>query len=500
MFPQIQSSSTNLKNENKIFSRLAYGIIALSALLRILLFLQNRSLFIDEASLSSQLVGKTYAQLFGNFKDQFAPPFFSVIVKTATEIFGSTEYALRLFPLIFGILGLVLFYKVCKEFLTPKHIIFPLLLFGFSMNMVQYSTEVKQYSSDVALALAMLLLCLKIRPSSIQNSHFLIWSIIGIFSVWFSMPVVFVLFAVGIYYGLSFLQKGKKQQILFLGFTILSWLASFRIYFFSIIKNDLGLEKLENYHAPFFLPLFPTSLEDWAKIGNILLSFYRTAIGSTAVAIGWGMFSTAVGIYAVFKKEKLLIILLLLPILTVMIASGLQYYSLIPRLTLFFIPTIILLIGWGTQKILAFSPKVLQWVVLAFLAIIIFNQSSFPYFFNRFEIEELRPVLKYVKQHSSPDELKYVHYQAENAYVFYSQFYKEKGDCHLENAVVGVWNDRVDQWFIDRKEEKIWFVFSHFEQQNIDAILSALDGKTQIKDHFKTTGASCYLLEKSSTN
>jgi hypothetical protein len=485
-----------LKNNDQLFTRLAYGIILSAAILRIIVFFQNRSLFIDEASLGTQIIDKSFPGLFGNFVDQFVPPLFCVIVKSATELFGNTEYALRLFSLICGLFSLFLFYEFCKTFLEPKHVIFPILLFGFSMFMVQYSTEVKQYSTDVAFALGILLLSLKISPRTIQNQHFILWIILGIVSIWFSMPAVFMLFGVGIYYGISFLKVKNWNKFLFLSFVVIAWLFSFGIYFFTIIQNDLGIEKLENYHSPFFIPLPPTSLADFKKIGNILLSFYQTAIGATFFAIAWGILSTIFGIYALFKKDKMIAWLLILPILAAMFASGLQYYSLLPRLTLFFIPILVLFIGLGTQLLLSRSSNALQWLIIIVMAINVINQKGFHYYFQRFEIEELRPVLNYVNKHSSSEDLKYIHFQAENAYVFYSQFYNFKEECYLENAVQGLWSDRVSELLIERKEPKIWLIFSHFKEKEINDILSKFKDKIIIKESFQKTGASCYLLEK----
>ena len=485
-----------MKNSEILYKRLAFAVIFFAILLRLIVFFQNRSLFIDEASLSAQVIDKSFAGLFGNFVDQFAPPLFCVLLKAATLIFGSTELALRFFPLAFGIGAILLFYHFCKHFLEIKHVIFPLFLFCFSVFMVQYATEAKQYTADTAIALGALLYCLKISPTSIKTKHFFQWGIFGILSIWFSMPVVFILFAVGVYYGFSFIQKQNWRLLLKLSLVIAFWLLSFGIYFFTIIKNDLGIEKLENYHAPFFMPLLPTTSADLIKIGNILLSFFRTATGSTTVAIGWGIISVLIGIYFIFKKDKFVVMLISLPVLMAIIASGLQYYSLIPRLTLFFIPIIVLFIGKGTQVLLDAAPKYAKWLIIFIMTIVVVNQKSYPYFFQRFEIEELRQVLNYVNENSKPEELKYVHFQAENAYVFYSQFYKYKENCSFENAIVGLWNDRVSQLIINRNETKIWVIFSHFDQKEIKKILAELKDHFEVIDSHEKTGASCYLLKR----
>ena len=92
--------------------------------------------------------------------------------------------------------------------------------------------------------------------------------------------------------------------------------------------------------------------------------------------------------------------------------------------------------------------------------------------------------------------LKYIHFQAENAYVFYTQFYKYKESCHFENTVKGLWSDKVGEFLINRKEPNIWLIFSHFKEAEIDKVLSEFNNQLIIKDRFQKTGASCYLLKR----
>jgi len=60
-------------------------LLSLAALLRCIVYFQNRSLFLDEANLSRNIVEKPYWELFGQLDyEQFAPPFYSCAVKFCT--------------------------------------------------------------------------------------------------------------------------------------------------------------------------------------------------------------------------------------------------------------------------------------------------------------------------------------------------------------------------------------------------------------------------------
>jgi uncharacterized membrane protein len=86
---------------------------------------------------------------------QTSPLAFLIVEKLVTQIFGSSEYALRFFPLVCSIVSLFLFYNITKRLLSPRGISLALTLFAVSWPLIYYSSELKQYSSDVTVALSL---------------------------------------------------------------------------------------------------------------------------------------------------------------------------------------------------------------------------------------------------------------------------------------------------------------------------------------------------------
>ena len=66
---------------------------------------------------------------------------------------GVNEYALRLIPLLAGIGSLFLFFAVAKRCLRPEGALAALALFAACDSLICYSSEVKQYSTDVFVCL-----------------------------------------------------------------------------------------------------------------------------------------------------------------------------------------------------------------------------------------------------------------------------------------------------------------------------------------------------------
>jgi 4-amino-4-deoxy-L-arabinose transferase-like glycosyltransferase len=469
-------------------------IIVLGMALRVFMYYQNRSLFIDEASLSSQLIERPYSGLFDNLKYQYTPPLFAVAVKSATDIFGANEYALRLIPLIASLLGIVLFFQLCRQYLEDKYCLLPLFLFSFGMPMLRFATEVKQYSTDVMIAIFLMLICYRWKVEDFNLKKLLLFSSLGAIVVWFSMPGVFMLFGVGMHYLYEVYKKKRWVKAVFVIGSILCWLVSFGIYYFSIIRDDIGLKGLEDYHGRFFLPLIPTSMEEIYQIKNILLSFFQTAIGATTVAVVFGILTSTWAIFYLIKKDKGKVLLFTLPILAAMLASGLKLYSLIPRLTLFFIPIIILLIGIGTAQLFERSPKWFRWILLIPVFIILINQKGYQYFYKPFQIEELRPVLNYVGEKRKSGDGAFLHYQAENAYVFYSQFYEESEKLEIPGIYIGDWSEPLEDIKL-LEYNRLWLVFSHVGEEETKRYVDYLKKGYKEKDTFETEGARAVLLE-----
>ena len=134
-------------------------LLAYGALLRLTQYLFNRSLWVDESMLSLNIVNRSFAQLLRPLDyNQGAPLGFLLAQRWYVDLFGPGEYALRLFPLLCSFASLVLFYQLAKKCLERNAIAVAIGLFAILLPLTYYSSEAKQYSSDVAVALCLLLL------------------------------------------------------------------------------------------------------------------------------------------------------------------------------------------------------------------------------------------------------------------------------------------------------------------------------------------------------
>ncbi|MCB9283529.1 MAG: hypothetical protein H6563_05590 [Lewinellaceae bacterium] len=436
------------------------------AALRIAVFFQNRSLFLDEANLARNIAQRDLSALLQPLDyGQFAPPLFLLATKWNTLLLGNTEYALRLLPLLAGLASLFLFYRITTG-LIPS---FParwlaVWIFSFHTTLLRYATECKQYGIDVFAAVLVLWLALRQGERPFQWKQAIIWTFLGMVICWLSMPVVFILSGVGIYWIYVFWKKNDRASLGRVAVSIAGWLLSFGLFFFFFLRSDAEGDYLQNYHQPYFLPLLPASAAEWKQWGGLLFQLLKGFSGSTAAAqvvgglgllgawIGWG------------RARKGMVLLWSLPVLSCLIASGFHYYSLLPRLTLFLTPLLILTAAYGWHVWWEKSGKWPRVAILAGLVLMGSRHTGFRFFTRPYLVEDLKGALAFLEANQHANEGLYVWKWAVPGVDFYTRLYAHPYSLKFGETV------NSDQHFAEELARicdhtppngRVWLLYNH---------------------------------------
>ena len=175
--------------------RVALGVLGFGVLLRLVRYLSDRSLWLDESYLAINLMTRPYRALLQTLDyNQGAPIGFLWAERLALDVFGDSELSLRFFPLLVGLASLVLFYLVAREVLQPLAFLIALVLFATMEPFVRYSAEVKLYGLDVAVTLGLLYVFTRVvETGNFSVRRALALAVAGPLAVSFSHPSVFVL-------------------------------------------------------------------------------------------------------------------------------------------------------------------------------------------------------------------------------------------------------------------------------------------------------------------
>jgi hypothetical protein len=395
--------------------RLLAVLVAVGSFLRLTIWMQARSFYIDEANLLRNYAERGYTELLRPLDyRQYAPPLFSSAVKAVTAHFGYGELASRFVPLVAGLGTLVVFAAIARRWLTPLGAGLATAFVAFGGIYLDLATVAKQYSSDALVAL------LLVWAAERQLRHFTfsgraagLWAAAGALLVWASMPAVFGLTGVGAALAWRF-GRGREASIAQwarLGLVGATWGASFGAYFFLLLKTDAQGTGLQAYHADFFLAFPPRDAADWALLGEQLRGLADRAFGKTTLALGLALLGSLAGIRRLASTHPAHLFLLLLPLVGALAASALHYYSLLARLMFFAMPALVLLIMTGLEP--AFGRRGLGIGVLAVVLAVLGNQQRVAPLFGdifRTDFADVRAGLRYAQAHRQPDDLLFAYY------------------------------------------------------------------------------------------
>jgi hypothetical protein len=500
---------TQKSSSDRIFPRrLSLAAVALGCLLRIVQYLLDRSLWMDESYLSLNILHRSFAGLWGALDyHQGAPIAFLLLEKSAVRLWGGSEYVLRFLPLLAGLASVLLFYKLASKVLPARAVPVAVGLFAISPALIYYSAEVKQYSSDAAIAL--LLYCLTIEGSRSQwkAGRTALAALAGALAIWMSHSSIFVLAGIGATISIALAVRKDWARLARVSVVGLCWMASLAVCYIVALRKLAGDGELLNYWNANFMPFPPRSVADFKWLVDSFFGFFSTSAGLKFSGLAALVF--VLGCISMFRKSAERFFLLLSPAIITLLASGLHKYPFGGRLTLFLVPPVLLLMAEGAEAIRSSASASLPATGVVLITLLFLDPGT--YILHHFakphsEIvqpgvmlpEEIRPVVSYVRNHEKPDDLVYVFYGAEPAFDYYA----ERDSFPRNNVEIGraAGNDlRIYESDLDRlRGRRVWVLLSHIhgagaqESKYIEFYLGGLGPRL---DSLFVAGAEAYLYD-----
>ncbi|OKH25095.1 hypothetical protein NIES1031_14745 [Chroogloeocystis siderophila 5.2 s.c.1] len=497
------------KTLNKVLfspQRLPWTIISFGILVRSVQYLYNRSLWNDEAALALNILNRSYVELLEPLDyDQGAPIGFLFIEKLATQLFGDSEYSLRLFPFLSAIISLFLFYRLAQRCLQPSTVWIALALFSSLHIIVYYATEVKQYSSDVAIAILSSLLFIDLSRVRLNPTQVITYSVLGATLIWFSHPIVFVLAGIALSQLVLALIGQRVTTILKLLIIYLVWAISFCILY-TVTLQDLA-NQTDLFNSWESRGTFPNSIGDFSWFLTTFWEFFHKPLGFPDVFLGVTVFTFFLGCVSLIKTNSKLLLILVSPVIITFFAAYLKIYPFDGRLVLFLTPFFILLISEGVALIKYTKKNQIKIRTLILILLLVPPLGTATYLMIKpYEKQEIRPIIAYIKEHQQLNDIIYVYQRAE----FQFKYYANKFGYQAEDYILGIDDlDKQDGQGISDKEwqrytsdldklrgkQRVWIVFSHVRSwaQEKERVTTYLDTFGRQIDAFETKGSYVYL-------
>lgn len=266
----------------------------------------ERSLWLDEAWVANSLLEPSLSEMF--FYDkwlQTTPPGFLVLARLSIQLWGLQNMVFRLVPYICSVWALIATWLALKNFIPSRRFfILPVALaaFAFAPLNVEYARNLKQYSSDVAVAATLLYLAQSRRS-------WLTWALPV--APFFSYPAVFLI------PGLIFLAPRKAL-------TIAASLASFLFL-----------------HLVFIQPNQSAALRAHWAFEYHSVNQIKRLLSKSAILF----YLSLPCLLLVRRRLRMLFSLVLAPILLAAAAEMLDLYPLTGRTAMFLLPSLTLALG-----------------------------------------------------------------------------------------------------------------------------------------------------------
>jgi len=476
---------------------LVVALILLGIGFRLVPLIQNRDLWIDEAMLALNLVERSPARLLEPLDwNQGAPVGFLLLMKGTITLVGTSEWGLRLFPFTVSLLGLLGFAWLARRMLPTPASTLALALMALNPILISYAAECKQYALDAAITVGLFGLAFRLLQGACDTWRLGVLTGCGTIAVWFSHPAAFVLGGIGTALFLDAASQRDRKRIATNVAMIGCWLASFALCYF-LTQRHLGKSLyLLDYWSGHFWRL-PTSSGDVAWLIDHGFGFFAYPGG-----LGGGEFKVGgiaallglVGVAAIWRDRWQVAVAMVVPVMLVLLASGLHKYPFAGRLLLFLVPLMLLAVARGTSEVVsALRPSqlhaagVMVGVLLLAPLVETLQQISRP-----MRHEQITEVLATVRDRVQPGDKVYLYYSAVPAFTFYT-----RNEPLLAQITIGsasrqnrtVYRDELRKF---AGEPRVWVIFAHRHGSEESQICAYAESLGNCEEEVRRSGAAAY--------
>lgn len=398
-----------------------WTLVILGIVLRIRQYAWRGSLWTDEARTSLDIQHLGFAALLHPLPLLQGAPWGYLWAERASFLaFGSNEYSLRLVSFIAGVAAVLLFRVLARRVLPGWSACLALGLVAVSPTLVQYSSQVKPYSDDVAVSILVLLVGLRALDEDSAARRWT-WAIVAAAGVMFSFASLFPALAVAILMVWQGLRRRKPVIVLHVAAGSLLWSAFFLLQYFLSLRPIADTPFMRAFWASGYDP-HPSSFSSsihW--LTRELESVARDPLGLTpAWLVG---ILTIIGLAAMVRRRPWAASALAVLVVMVIVAGIAGRYPLYGRTDIFLIPIVALAacgattiggVGAGRMWLIRLAATGLVLSIAASSLVAAAGDTVHPPVITAF-----RQAYLFARHHATPPTPIYINDEAAAVFVYY---------------------------------------------------------------------------------
>jgi Dolichyl-phosphate-mannose-protein mannosyltransferase len=338
-------------------ARATLAFVALGVWLRISRTLLNFPLWGDETLLAANLIDRGYLELTRPLSNrQVCPTLFLWAERAVVDQFGFNELTLRLFPMVCGVLGLLLFKHLATRLTSEVPALVAVALFAVSWWPIRYCAEVKPYASDFLVSVTLLAVAVEWWRRPDRSGWLWGLAVLGPVALGLSYPSVFVAGGVGLALLPTVIRARRASVWAAYSCYLLGLTAAFGCLLSFYAPSAANRSFFLNYWASAFPPLGdPARLASWLfTIHTGYMFAYpeggeRGASSLTAICF-------VCGAVILWRRGRWTVVAMaLMPFLLGLVAAALKCYpyGMSNRTMQYLAPMICLLAGLGAASLIA---------------------------------------------------------------------------------------------------------------------------------------------------
>jgi Dolichyl-phosphate-mannose-protein mannosyltransferase len=343
--------------------------------------------------------------------------------RLAVVLLGINERALRALPFLAGIILCLGIAAVARRFLRSDETLVAAVLTVFSHVLIRYSAEVKPYSLDALLTLALIGAAVALLREMDNRRSWVVLGLAGTVALASSLPSPFVCAGVVLALSIQAFRERRVRLLPRIGLLGLFWAGLFSVLYSRFYRTAGNAPYMRDFWEGAFLtpgsPHFP------ARAHRALVEVSST-IDPGLTLLGLGSLALALALYGAAilhrRGQGPHAVLLLVPGVAPVVASVLGVYPVATRLMLFAAPCWVMLMGVGTigaaRVLHGLVPRVpMRWAAaLLLLPVVTSGFASLLYQRD----QQMRPVVQELSSQWRDGEAVYVFHRVVPAWLFYS--------------------------------------------------------------------------------
>jgi hypothetical protein len=325
------------------YRSLVWALVSLALGLRLFHYLRNPAIWCDEVWLLRNIMGKSFLEQLGPLVDrQAAPPLFLWAERGLWIVFGSNLFVLRLLPLLASCGAVLLLVPLGRRCLRDGALPWAVLLLGFSDSVLDYTCQIKPYSVDALLGVAVPLLFCATRRWRF-GAQMVLFTALAPVVIFLAYPGCFIYGGLLVALLPGFWER-RREATAWLGYAllVLTTCSAFVLLATGPIRaqRTAALEACwkdyPDWHHPWVVPGWSV-----ASSMRLLEHLWRPTGGVLILSAGVGAFS----LWQRRRRTELLV--MAAPVMLALLAAWVRAYPFNTRLVLFAVGPLALLIGEG---------------------------------------------------------------------------------------------------------------------------------------------------------